>query len=116
MAPTTLPGQKTSSSPKGRDPKLTGMPLNISEMLAVLPVAYIARGGVFNPAEISKTKGYIRKAFEAQMNGEGFAMVEILSPCPTNWRLSLPDCLKKLENEVVNYYPLGELVERGGSK
>lgn len=116
MAPTTLPGQKTASSPKGRDPDLTGMPLKISEMLAVLPVAYIARGGVFSPTEIRKTKGYIRNAFEAQLNGEGFSMVEVLSPCPTNWHLSPRDSLKRLETEVVPYYPMGELVKRGGSK
>lgn len=114
MAPTTLPGQKTISSPLGRDTKLTGMPIKISEMLAVLPVAYIARGSVVNAAEINKTKKYIRSAIEAQQKGEGFSMVEVLSPCPTNWHMNPLKSLERLKEEVEKYYPLGEMVKRGG--
>lgn len=114
MAPTTLPGQKTISSPLGRDSNITGMPLKITEMLAVLPVAYIARGSVASLADINKTKKYIRNAFETQLNKEGFSMVEILSPCPTNWHLSPLDSLKRIKEEIVDFYPLGELVMRGG--
>lgn len=115
MAPTTLPNQVTTTSPKGRDPELTGMPIKITEMIAVLPVAYVARGSVHNPANIRKTKGYIRQAIEAQLNGEGFSLVEILSPCPTNWHLSPLKSLERIENEVIPYYPMGELVKREGT-
>jgi 2-oxoglutarate ferredoxin oxidoreductase subunit beta len=115
MAPTTLPNQVTTTSPKGRDPELTGMPIKITEMIAVLPVAYVARGSVHNPAAIRKAKGYIKQALQAQLNGEGFSMVEILSPCPTNWHLSPLKALERIENEVIPYYPMGELVKREGT-
>lgn len=107
MAPTTLPNQKTATSPFGKDSSLAGMPIKLSEMLAVLPVAYIARGSVYNIAEINKTKNYIREALEKQLNGDGFAMVEILSPCPTNWHLSPVASMKHIAEETVKYYPLG---------
>ena len=116
MAPTSLPDQVTATSPGGRNPSLTGMPMKMSEMISVLPVAYVARGAVFSVPEIRKAKGYIKNAIEAQLNGEGFSMVEILSPCPTNWRLSPVKSLERIKNEVVPYYPMGELVRREGAK
>lgn len=111
MAPTTLPNQKTATSPFGKDTSLAGMPIKLSEMLAVLPVAYIARGSVHNIAEINKTKKYIREALEKQLNGDGFAMVEILSPCPTNWHLSPVASMKHIAEETVKYYPLGVMAD-----
>lgn len=114
MAPTTMPNQVTATSPKGRNTELTGMPIKLSEMLSVLPVAYIARGSVHNAKEIRKTKTYIRKAIEAQVRGEGFSLVEILSPCPTNWHLSPCASMDRIEKEIVPYYPLGELVKKEG--
>lgn len=110
MAPTTLPNQKTATSPYGKDAALSGMPIKLSEMLAVLPVAYIARGSVHNVKEINRTKKYIRAALEKQLNGDGFAMVEILSPCPTNWHMTPVAAMKHIEEETIPYYPLGELV------
>src|SRR5512136_3103084 len=86
MAPTTLTGQKTSTTPYGRDHILEGHPIKMSEMLAMLEgVAYIERVAVNSPVNIRKTKKAIAKAFEMQLNKRGFTMVEILSPCPTNW-------------------------------
>lgn len=90
------------------------MPIKLSEMLSVLPVAYIARGSVHNVKEINKTKAYIKRALEAQLRGEGFSMVEILSPCPTNWHMSPVAAADRIENEVIPYYPLGELVKKEG--
>lgn len=114
MAPTTLPNQVTATSPHGRNTALTGMPMKMAEIISVLPVAYIARGSVHNPAEIRKTKGYIKKALEAQLNKEGFSMVEILSPCPTNWHMIPVKALERIKEEVIPYYPMGELVRKGG--
>ncbi|MCL2070591.1 MAG: thiamine pyrophosphate-dependent enzyme, partial [Treponema sp.] len=88
MAPTTLIGQKATTSPLGRDPVKAGMgyPIRVSELLETLDgSAYIARGTVTNAAQVRKTRGYIRKALELQMSGIGFTMVEVLSPCPTGW-------------------------------
>ncbi len=108
MAPTTLIGQKSTTTPLGRDPRKAGFPIKISEMLAVLPGSrYIERTTVTSPKEVNKTKKAIKKAFELQMKGEGFTMVEVLSPCPTNWRLTPKDALKFVEEKMVEYYPLG---------
>lgn len=108
MAPTTLPGQKATTSPYGRDPKLTGMPLKVSEMLATIPGAsYVERTSVHNPANIRKTKKAIKKAFEYQLAGKGFSIIEVLSTCPTNWGLSPVESLKWLEENMLPYYPLG---------
>lgn len=114
MAPTTLPNQITATSPAGRDPELTGMPIKLSEMLSVLPVAYIARGSVHSAREINRTKTYIKNALQAQMNGEGFSMVEVLSPCPTNWNMSPAVSVERIETQVLPYYPLGEFVKKEG--
>ena len=114
MAPTTLPNQVTATSPRGRDTSLTGMPVKLSEMIAVLPVAYVARGSVHNPASIKKTKSYIKKAIQAQVDKEGFSMVEVLAPCPTNWNLSPLASMERIEQEVIPYYTPGELVKKEG--
>jgi 2-oxoglutarate ferredoxin oxidoreductase subunit beta len=108
MAPTTLPGQKSTTSPLGRDPKHAGMPLKISEMFATIPgTAYVERVSVHDPVSIRNAKKAIRKAFEYQVAGKGFAMVEVLSTCPTNWGLSPVDSLTWLKDNMIPYYPLG---------
>ncbi|MDL2257656.1 thiamine pyrophosphate-dependent enzyme [Eubacteriales bacterium OttesenSCG-928-K08] len=108
MAPTTLVGQKTTTSPYGRDKDHCGNPIRISEMLATIDgAAYIERVAVNNTANIIKAKKAIRKAFEAQMAGKGFSLVEVLSTCPTNWGKSAVESMEWLEEEMIPYYPLG---------
>ena len=114
MAPTTLEGQRTTTSPRGRDVRTTGDPMNIMELLKPLGPAYLARGSMTSNAEILKTKKYIRTAFEAQERGMGYSFVEILSPCPTNWGLSAMDAVARIRAEVVPVYPLGEFVKKEG--
>jgi 2-oxoglutarate ferredoxin oxidoreductase subunit beta len=108
MAPTTLRGMKTSTTPYGRDHILEGHPIKMSEMLAMLDgVAYIERVAVNSPLNIRKTKKAIAKAFEMQINKRGFAMVEILSPCPTNWKMSSVQAWKWVDEEMTKVFPLG---------
>ena len=113
MAPTTLPGQKTTTSPHGRDCAVTGNPLKAIDMLKTLDIAYAARGAVTTAAEIAKTKRYIRNAFEAQLNGEGYSFVEVLSPCPTNWGMTPLAAKERVATTIQEYYPVGEFVKRG---
>ena len=109
MAPTTLIGQKTETSPYGREPQREGYPIKICEMLSVLNgPAYIARTAVISPKTVNETKRALRKAFKAQLNNLGFSLVEILSTCPTNWGLDPIESLKRVEEETMKYYPLGE--------
>ncbi|HLF02181.1 MAG TPA: thiamine pyrophosphate-dependent enzyme [Anaerolineales bacterium] len=109
MAPTTLPGQRTTSSPRGRDVELMGMPIRMSEVLAGLPgAAYVARRSLHNVKEINKAKKAIKRAFEVQLAGLGFSVVELLSNCPTNWGIEPVDSLKWIEEHMVPYYPLGD--------
>ena len=108
MAPTTLVGQKATTSPYGRDAALVGFPIRVSEMLSTLDGAvYIERVTVNTAANVRKAKAAIKKAFQAQINGEGFTMVEVLSTCPTNWGLHPVEALKWLEDNMIPYYPLG---------
>ncbi len=108
MAPTTLIGQKATTSPYGRDAALVGFPIRVSEMLATLDGAvFIERVTVNTAANVRKAKAAIKKAFQAQINGEGFSMVEVLSTCPTNWGLHPIESLKWLEDNMIPYYPLG---------
>ena len=112
MAPTTLIGQKATTAPYGRDPGEPGMgyPIHVSELLATLEgTRYLARGAVNNAANVRKTKQYIRKAFEAQMSGIGFTMVEVLSQCPTNWGLPPRESVEWLEKNMIPFYQLGEI-------
>ncbi len=107
MAPTTLPGQKTTSSPLGRDVETQGYPLRACELLATLDGAgYIARRSLHDPKNIRLAKKAIRMAFENQVHGLGFSMVELLSICPTNWGISPVQGLKWIEEHMVPYYPL----------
>lgn len=117
MAPTTLIGQKTATTPLGRDEKIQGAPIRVSEMLATLDsVAYIERVSTHNVANIVKAKKAIKKAFTYQKEGIGFSFVEVLSTCPTNWGLDPEESLKWVEDEMVAYYPLGVKKDRGGIK
>lgn len=108
MAPTTLPGQVTTTSPYGRDPALCGYPIRMSEMLATLDgPAYIARVSVHDVKHIMEAKKAIKKAFQMQLEGKGFSMVEVLSSCPTNWGLTPQEALKWLQEKMIPQYPLG---------
>ena len=110
----TMEGQKTATSPHGRDCALTGFPIKVPEMIAhSFKPAYIARGAITTPQEINKLKGYIRNAFQAQLNHEGYSMVEVLSTCPTNWAMDPLKAHKRLTEEVAPYYELGEFKKRG---
>ncbi|MGD2079482.1 MAG: thiamine pyrophosphate-dependent enzyme [Chloroflexota bacterium] len=109
MAPTTLPGQKTTSSPFGRDVALTGQPMHMAELLAALPgTAYSVRRSLHDARHIIQAKKAIRIAFEAQMQGLGFSVVELLSSCPTNWGMTPEEALKWVEEQMVPTYPLGD--------
>lgn len=108
MAPTTLEGQVTTTSPYGRDPKVAGYPVKMSEMLAALDGAkYIERVSVHDVKNIRKAKKAIKKAFENQVNKKGFSMIEVLSTCPTNWGMTPIEALGWLENNMIPKYPLG---------
>ncbi len=108
MAPTTLIGQKTTTSPEGRTVEHSGRPIRISEMLATIDgAAFVERVTVNNPANVRKAKAAIKKCFQTQLDGKGFGIVEVLSTCPTNWGLAPKDALKWLEENMIPYYPLG---------
>ncbi|MDD5459063.1 MAG: thiamine pyrophosphate-dependent enzyme [Phycisphaerae bacterium] len=111
MAPTTLVGQVTTTTPKGRDSAEQGFPLQISELLAVLPGAiYVERCSLHNPANVRKTKAAVKKAFELQIaDAPGLSLVEVLSPCPTYWRKEPIEALKWIDQEMIKNFPLGVL-------
>jgi 2-oxoglutarate ferredoxin oxidoreductase subunit beta len=109
MAPTSLIGQHTTSSPNGRDLNLTGSPLHMSELLAMLQGSvYVVRRSLHDPANIRKAKKAIVTALKAQVAGLGFSMVELLSSCPTNWRLTPQQALEWIETNMLPVYPLGD--------
>jgi 2-oxoglutarate/2-oxoacid ferredoxin oxidoreductase subunit beta len=109
MAPTTLPGMVTTSSPYGRDVKSQGYPIRVCELLSQLDgAAYIVRRTAHKPAEIRKLRRTIKTAFQVQMAGLGFSLVEVVSNCPTNWGMTPIESLKFVEERMVDYYPLGD--------
>ncbi len=109
MAPTTLPGQVTTSTPTGRDVKLAGYPVKVAELLAqTTGAAYVVRRTVTQPKYIRSCKKAIKTAFETQLAGLGFSLVEVLSTCSTNWGMSPIEALKWLEENMIPYYPLGD--------
>jgi 2-oxoglutarate ferredoxin oxidoreductase subunit beta len=109
MAPTTLLGQVTTTSPYGRKREEAGFPIRMAELLATNEgSAYISRVAMNNPPNVIKAKKSIKKALQTQMKGLGFSMVEILSTCPTNWGLGPIESLKWMEENMIPYYPLGE--------
>ena len=108
MAPTTLPGQKTQTSPYGRDVEAVGYPVKVCEMLSQVDGAtYLERVAVNNVPNVKKAKAAIKKAFRNQLEGKGFSLVEVLSTCPTNWGLAPDKALAWLEENMIPYYPLG---------
>ena len=110
MAPTTLLKQKTATTPEGRSAQLQGYPLKISEMLVLLPgVKYVERTSLHSPQEIIKTKKAIKTAFENQVKGVGFSLVEILSPCPTYWGVNPTEALAWIKENMLAVFPLGRL-------
>lgn len=110
MAPTTLAGQVTTTSPYGRDCALAGPPIDLPKTIATLEgAAYVAACAVDSPKNIRETKKCLKKAFQVQQKGLGFALVSILSTCPTNWGLSPVDSLKWLQDNMIPIYQMGEL-------
>jgi 2-oxoglutarate/2-oxoacid ferredoxin oxidoreductase subunit beta len=109
MAPTTLPGQKTTSSPNGRDVEQMGYPVRMAEVLSALDgVGYSVRRSLHDPKNIRLAKKAIRMAFETQQRGLGFSIVELLSTCPTNWGITPSQALKWLEEHMIPAFPLGD--------
>jgi len=116
MSPASLPGMKTATSPFGRDEKKNGSMLDITKILSQTDMAYLARGAVNTPANTEKTKKMIKKALEKNMNGEGFCLIDVLSMCPTNWKLSEIDACEYIKTTQSKYLPLGEFIDKGGDK
>jgi 2-oxoglutarate ferredoxin oxidoreductase subunit beta len=108
MAPTTMLRQKTQTTPLGRDPKVHGHPIRVCELLAVLDGStYLERVPLSSPANVRRAKRAIRKAFDTQMAGLGFSLIEFLSPCPTYWRMEPVDALKHIDEVLVKVFPVG---------
>lgn len=108
MAPTSLPGQVTQTSPYGRDVATAGFPIKVSELLAALDgPAYIQRVAVNNVKNVKQAQKAIKKAFENQMQGKGFSLIEVVSSCPTNWGMAPQQALDWVEENMIPYYPLG---------
>ncbi len=117
MAPTSLPGQVTQTSPYGRNVETAGYPVKVSELLASLDgPEFIARVAVNNVKNVKNAQKIIKKAFENQINGKGFSLVEVVSSCPTNWGKTPVDALKWLEENMIPYYPLGVYKDRSAQK
>jgi 2-oxoglutarate ferredoxin oxidoreductase subunit beta len=115
MAPTTMLGMKTTTSPYGRDEKLEGYPIRMSEILAqVRGSRYIERVAVTSPSNIRKAKKAIKKAFQCQIDGLGYSLVEVLSPCPTNWKKSPVEAWKWVDEVMVKEFPLGIIKDTTG--
>ena len=113
MAPTTLVGMKASTAPKGRDPKEHGYPMHMCEILNQLTApAYLVRTSCNTPANVNKTKQAIHKAFQNQLDGKGFSMVEIVTSCPTNWGLDPMKSLEYIEEKMLPEFPLGVVRDR----
>lgn len=109
MAPTTIIGQKTTTTPYGRDPKREGLPFYGAEYLASMKgTAYSARGALNTPANCRQSKSYIKKGLQKQIDDVGFSYVEIISACPPDWHLSPLECQQRIENEVIPVFSLGE--------
>ncbi len=111
MAPTTIIDQVTATTPKGRAAAEQGYPLQVSELLATLPgTIYIERCSLHSVAQVRKTKKAIKHAFELQLSdAEGLSLVEVLSPCPTYWRMTPAKAIEWIENQMTKVFPLGRL-------
>lgn len=113
-APTSIEGQVTTTAVNGVSYDVFGEPLHLAELIATFNVGYVARGSIANYKEVQKTKQYIRKAVECQVNGGGYSFVEIMSPCPTNWKMAPVDAMGHLEKVIPEYFTLGE--KKAGEK
>lgn len=117
MAPTSLPGQVTQTSPYGRDVNTVGYPIKVSEMLATLDgPEFIQRVAVNNVKNVLSAKKAIKKAFQNQIEGKGFSLIEVISSCPTNWGMTPQNALKWVEEKMIPYYPLGVYKDRSAKK
>ena len=117
MAPTTLPGQITQTSPYGRDVEKVGLPVKVCEMLSKIDGAtYLERVAVNNVKNVKNAKKAIKKAFQNQIEGKGFSLVEVVSTCPTNWGLTPEKALTWLEENMLPYYPLGVYKDKYGEE
>jgi 2-oxoglutarate ferredoxin oxidoreductase subunit beta len=114
MAPTTLPGMRTTTTPFGRDVRTAGHPIHVVELLATLRgPAFLARVALNNVANITKAKRAVRKAFQTQLDGKGFSLVEILSTCPVTWGKTPAEAVRWLETAMIPVFPLGEFTPDG---
>jgi 2-oxoglutarate ferredoxin oxidoreductase subunit beta len=117
MAPTSLPGQVTQTSPYGRDTNHCGFPIKVCEMLSELEgPEYLARVTVNNVKNVNNAKKAIKKAFQNQIDGKGFSLVEVLSTCPTNWGMTPAKALQWIDEKMIPYYPLGVYKDRSAAK
>ena len=117
MAPTTLPGMKSTTSPFGRDTETMGSPLKITELVAALPgTYYVTRQSVHKPANVRKAKKAIQKSFEYQQQGKGLCFVEIVSNCPSNWKMTPRQSNEFLEDQMLPFYPLGDIKTPNGKE
>lgn len=107
-APTSLPGQVTTSTPFGKDPKKCGMPFRVEHAFSGLDIAYLARGSMADAKGMMKCKKFLKKAVEKHQNKEGFCLVELLSPCPTNLNMTPVKSVERIKNEMEQYFPVGE--------
>ncbi|PKN00988.1 MAG: 2-oxoglutarate oxidoreductase [Elusimicrobia bacterium HGW-Elusimicrobia-1] len=108
MAPTTMPGQRTTTTPAGRSPDIHGNSIRVAELISVLEGSkYVERVAVNSPKNIIRAKKAIKTAFETQLAGKGFSLVEVLSQCPVDWRMTPCDSVGWVESEMMKYYPLG---------
>ena len=116
MAPTTLPDQNSTTTPGGRDTSRDGFPIDLSQMLAITSgTAYIERTAVNTPKNIRRTKKAMTKAFKVQMNNLGFSLIEILSPCPTNWKLTPVEATKWVGEEMTKHFPIKVIKDEVGN-
>jgi len=113
LSPTSLAGQRTTTTPRGRKTEQYGQPFDVVKVMHELPIAYLARGALTTPREIDRCRKMMTKAIVNQMENKGFSLLELLSPCPTNWGVTPLQAKARIENEIVKVYPLGEFVEGG---
>jgi 2-oxoglutarate ferredoxin oxidoreductase subunit beta len=117
MAPTTIIGQKTTTTVKGREEKTEGYPIKISEMLSPLDgTSFICRTSLDSPKNVITTKRAIKKAFQYQLEGKGFSLIEVLSPCPTDWWMDPEEALSWMQKNMIPVFPLGVIKDKYGSK
>ncbi len=113
MAPTTLPGQKTTTTPLGRNSRTDGRPLRVAELLATIDgPSFICRTSLHSHKNLAITKKAVEKSFRCQMEGKGFSFVEILSPCPVDWGMAPGDALTWIQREMIPVFPLGIFADR----